>query len=280
MSSATAAQVSPGFASPHYTMVPDDLFDVYLAELSGAELKVLLYITRHTLGWNKHVDRLSLTQLCKGITRRDGTPQDHGTGLHRETACQAIKSLERRGLITVRRAHGPHGHETTVYALRFDGETSWSDKPTKVVGSSDTTWSDQPTILVGSDPTDLVGSSDPQETSKQETDGQQNNDQRAAPAAEDAEARRTWGTALEELKLQMSRPNFETWFKDTQLINLDLERRTAVIAAPSAHTETWLRTRCVPLVEKTLRGIIGKKVTCAFTVQCPAPERQTQQALL
>src|ERR687886_1931070 len=112
MSQATAAPVSPGFASPHYTMVPDEIFDRYLADLSGAELKVLLYITRHTLGWHKHADRLSLTQICHGILRRDGTPQDRGTGLHRETACRAIRALEQRGLITVRRVHGPRGHET------------------------------------------------------------------------------------------------------------------------------------------------------------------------
>jgi hypothetical protein len=35
-----------GYDSPNYTMVPDQLFDEHLAFLSGAELKVLLYIIR------------------------------------------------------------------------------------------------------------------------------------------------------------------------------------------------------------------------------------------
>jgi hypothetical protein len=38
-----------GFASPNYAQVPDALFDELLPDLSGAELKVLLYIIRRTL---------------------------------------------------------------------------------------------------------------------------------------------------------------------------------------------------------------------------------------
>lgn len=42
-----------GFKSPNYTTVPDELFDILLPRLSGAELKVLLYIVRRTFGWKK-----------------------------------------------------------------------------------------------------------------------------------------------------------------------------------------------------------------------------------
>ena len=54
----------PGFRSPNYTMVPDDLFDDLMAGLSGAELKVLLYIIRRTFGFKKHSDDISLNQIC------------------------------------------------------------------------------------------------------------------------------------------------------------------------------------------------------------------------
>jgi hypothetical protein len=40
-----------GFLSPRYTQVPDELFDELMAYLSGAELKVLLYIIRRTFGF-------------------------------------------------------------------------------------------------------------------------------------------------------------------------------------------------------------------------------------
>ena len=42
-----------GFDSPNYTQVPDILFDERMAHLSGAELKVLLYIIRRTFGFKK-----------------------------------------------------------------------------------------------------------------------------------------------------------------------------------------------------------------------------------
>ena len=37
-----------GFVSPRYTQVPDALFDELMAYLSGAELKVLLYIRHYS----------------------------------------------------------------------------------------------------------------------------------------------------------------------------------------------------------------------------------------
>ncbi len=57
----------PGFQSPNYTMVPDELFDELMVELSGAELKVLLYIIRRTFGFKKDSDNISLSQLLNGI---------------------------------------------------------------------------------------------------------------------------------------------------------------------------------------------------------------------
>ncbi len=42
-----------GFRSPTYTPVPDELFDDLMSTLSGAGLKVLLYIVRRTFGFKK-----------------------------------------------------------------------------------------------------------------------------------------------------------------------------------------------------------------------------------
>ena len=62
------------------TPVPNVLFDVYLKQLKGAELKVLLIIIRQTLGWadtktklgRKEKDWISGSQLHlkTGISRR------------------------------------------------------------------------------------------------------------------------------------------------------------------------------------------------------------------
>jgi hypothetical protein len=43
----------PGFLKPNYTQVPDVILDELMANLTGAELKVLLYIVRRTFGFQK-----------------------------------------------------------------------------------------------------------------------------------------------------------------------------------------------------------------------------------
>ena len=109
-----------GFAGPRYTQTPDEVFDVLLPVLSGAELKVLLYIIRRTFGWRKDADRISLSQIQHGITRADGAALDHGTGLAKSTAVAAIKGLETMGIIeAVRSKSDARGYESTTYRLRL-----------------------------------------------------------------------------------------------------------------------------------------------------------------
>ena len=59
-----------GFSAPNYTQVPDELFDDLMTDLSGAELKVLLYIIRRTFGFKKTEDTISLSQMLNGITTK------------------------------------------------------------------------------------------------------------------------------------------------------------------------------------------------------------------
>src|SRR6266511_1327678 len=107
-----------GFRSPNYTQVPDELFDELLAELSGAELKVLLYIIRRTFGFKKGSDRISKAQLERGIQKRDGTVLDRGTGLSRRAIRLAVDSLVEQGILLKHSHESPeHGHEAAEYAL-------------------------------------------------------------------------------------------------------------------------------------------------------------------
>ncbi|UCF87904.1 MAG: replication protein, partial [bacterium] len=98
-----------GFPRPNTTPTPDDLFDLFLSVLTHAELKVLLYIVRRTYGFKKSSDRISLKQICKGIVTRSGKRLDSGTGLSRQGAITAVKSLEKRGLIVVERVKTEDG---------------------------------------------------------------------------------------------------------------------------------------------------------------------------
>ena len=109
-----------GFPRPNTTPTPDDLFDLFLPVLTHAELKVLLYIVRRTYGFKKSSDRISLKQICKGIITKSGKRLDSGTGLSRQGAITAVKSLEKRGLIVVERVKTEDGYnKVNVYRLRF-----------------------------------------------------------------------------------------------------------------------------------------------------------------
>jgi phage replication O-like protein O len=70
-----------------------------MAQLSGAELKVLLYIARRTYGFGKESDRISLSQIAEGIVKRDGTVLDRGTGISRSSVARALNTLEGMGIV-------------------------------------------------------------------------------------------------------------------------------------------------------------------------------------
>ncbi|MEZ4621188.1 MAG: replication protein [Caldilineaceae bacterium] len=100
-----ATFVFTGFISPNYTQVPDQFFDELLPILSGNETKVLLYIFRRTFGFKKGSDNISLSQMVSGITSKDGTQLDNGTGLSKASIARALKDLEEKNvIIRVRRS--------------------------------------------------------------------------------------------------------------------------------------------------------------------------------
>src|SRR3954453_16367447 len=92
-----------GVTSPNTTQMPDQYLDELLPVLSGAELKVLLYITRRTFGFKKASDNIALSQMLSGIRTRDGRQLDAGVGLSKKTLLQALTSLEAMNIILRKR---------------------------------------------------------------------------------------------------------------------------------------------------------------------------------
>jgi phage replication O-like protein O len=109
-----------GFQSPTTTPIPDEVFDELMTDLTGAELKVLLYICRRTFGFKKESDTISLNQIADGITTRDGRVLDYGTGLSKRHVQRALKTLEDKHIIRVERRMDDAGvNEINTYALNF-----------------------------------------------------------------------------------------------------------------------------------------------------------------
>jgi Bacteriophage replication protein O len=109
-----------GFQFPTTTPVPDEVFDVLMPQLSGAELKVLLYICRRTFGFKKASDTISLHQIATGIKTRDGRVLDGGTGLCKRHVQRALKVLEKKNIIQVTRKVDETGlYEVNTYSLNM-----------------------------------------------------------------------------------------------------------------------------------------------------------------
>ena len=77
----------------YFTRTPDALLDLWMAALTGAEFKVVMYILRRTTGFGKSADAVSYTQICRGIITKDGRRLDYGTGLSRSQAAKALNAL-------------------------------------------------------------------------------------------------------------------------------------------------------------------------------------------
>ena len=71
-----------------------------------------------------------------------------------------------------------------------------------------------------------------------------------------------WQTALAQLQLQVTRPNFDTWLKDT--VGVRFDDSLFEVAAPNDFATEWLSTKLRPLIAKTLSGIVGHPVDVSF----------------
>jgi chromosomal replication initiator protein len=79
------------------------------------------------------------------------------------------------------------------------------------------------------------------------------------------DAKQVWRAALGELQVSLSPANYETWLRDTQLVDVDDQRFK--IAVPNGFAKDWLETRYRSLISQTLARIVGYSVQVEFAVQ-------------
>jgi chromosomal replication initiator protein len=87
------------------------------------------------------------------------------------------------------------------------------------------------------------------------------------------DAKQVWRAALGELQVSLSPANYETWLRDTELIDVDEQRFR--IAVPNGFAKDWLETRYRSLISQTLARIVGYSVQVEFVVG-PASSNGTE----
>jgi phage replication O-like protein O len=143
MTDQTPANVIPfdGFKpiDGNFTQVPNQVFEL-MPTLSGSELKCLLYIVRHTLGFQDKVKTITIDEFEHGRKLKTGQRMDDGVGMGRETIVNALKSLAERAIITRDLDARDKARQKITYGLhQSDNPTSdnQSEKLTATVGKSD-----------------------------------------------------------------------------------------------------------------------------------------------
>jgi DNA-binding MarR family transcriptional regulator len=115
-----------------FTTIPNYFLDKIAPTLNPSELRVMLYIYRHTLGFQKLNDSLSYDQFLHGVVTRDGRALDKGAGVSRGSLVAALSSLESKQLIQ-RQHTGKYGPVTiklqpaALYDLTGEDEGSLAE---------------------------------------------------------------------------------------------------------------------------------------------------------
>ncbi|HJR51193.1 MAG TPA: DnaA/Hda family protein, partial [Gemmatimonadales bacterium] len=94
------------------------------------------------------------------------------------------------------------------------------------------------------------------------------------------DANQVWRAVLGELQVSLSPANFETWLKDTTLVDIDDNRFR--IAAPNGFARDWLDNRYRTLVSQTVARVVGGSVQVEFVVADapgPVPDQADEDAL-
>jgi DNA-binding PadR family transcriptional regulator len=110
----------------NFTQVPNIAFQI-MHELSGAEYKCLMYIIRHTYGFDEPIKAITLDEFQNGRKRRDGTRMDKGTGLSKQTIISALKSLLEAGYLIVEKNDSDKARKERVYGVNRMSKNLTSD---------------------------------------------------------------------------------------------------------------------------------------------------------
>ncbi len=78
-----------------------------------------------------------------------------------------------------------------------------------------------------------------------------------------------WKQALHELRFQMTRATFDTWLQGTYIA--DVQDDVLTIAVRTEYAQAWLENRLLPLIQRTLTGLLGRAVGVRIAVLGEGP---------
>lgn len=119
-----SADQFPGWTRPksNYTQVPNAFWDQLPNFETLAELKVVLYILRHTWGYvGVKQRRISVDEFQNGRKNKEGGRIDKGVGMTRANIMKGLKLAQQHGFITVETDERDKARRSKTYQLRMKG---------------------------------------------------------------------------------------------------------------------------------------------------------------
>ena len=83
-----------------------------------------------------------------------------------------------------------------------------------------------------------------------------------------------WENALVELELSISKPNFNTWFKDTHIVRV--EDNIVYLGVPSQFARDWLSMKFHKDILRSLRGL-SESVRSIEYIISRGPKKQSEE---
>lgn len=114
-----------GFSYPDdrgFTRVPNDFIEKELAAIESlTELKVILYVARHTWGFQEyHIwKKFTLDEFQHGRKRSDGSRMDTGTGLSDFGVKDGLAKAVQHGYLQAKTDDSDRGRIKKYYCLRM-----------------------------------------------------------------------------------------------------------------------------------------------------------------
>ena len=89
-------------------------------------------------------------------------------------------------------------------------------------------------------------------------------------------AREIWDIALGDIQIQVSKPNFRTWFRKT--VGLSYADNQFVIGVPNTFAAEYLEKNQLSLIEKSLNGLVSTGIRISFRVNGQSQNQSDEAA--
>jgi hypothetical protein len=116
-----------GFSEPseNWSKLPHQFIEALPILSSESEIKVVLYVLRHTWGYGDTEKKITLNEFSTGRRRRDGSRIDNGTGQSINAIKDGLRRAIEHGFIECETDDSDKARSKTYYWLKMSNPDSW-----------------------------------------------------------------------------------------------------------------------------------------------------------